>query len=79
MARLIATLRIEENPHGDLLWIDLAEDDGVVFHSSALRPGITRDSAQRMVESMNNPEAVFVVDNMPSIYGQRIQRRIRIQ
>lgn len=79
MAYPIAQLRVEANEHGDMLFLDFIHSDGTVYHSQAMPAHVSRESAQRIVEAMNNPEAVVIVDDFPPQRADRIQRSIPIQ
>lgn len=72
MAYPIAQLRIESNAHGDRLFVDFVHD-GTVYHSQAMPAHVSRESAQRIVEAMNNPEAVVIVDDLPPQPADRVQ------
>lgn len=77
MGRTIAKLRIEDD---NRLFVDLMHDDGQVYNSQVLPPGISQESAQRIVNAMNHPEDVIVLDDFPPQAGQsRIRRTLRLQ
>ena len=57
MGRLKAKLRIEPNPHGDLLWMDLYRD-GELVNSVAQRG--TREQVEQQIDEINHPKPVVL-------------------
>lgn len=79
MKRDIARLRIEANGGMELRFVDYLDDDGQVYYSQAMPSHIPPESAHRIVDAMNHPEAVIVVDDWPPQEGKRIYPQIRLQ